>query len=71
MLTKEEIEARGGKCLIAGDFDEADIVLPHLSSDLMPIISILPFQSLACEVSIQKGYNPDKPRNLSKSVTVE
>lgn len=71
LLTKEEIEARGGKCLIVGDFDEADIILPHLSGDLMPIISILPFQSLACEVSIQKGYNPDKPRNLSKSVTVE
>ena len=71
LLTKEEIEARGGKCLILGNFENADIKLPKLSSDLMPILSILPLQVLACEVCILKGYNPDKPRNLSKSVTVE
>lgn len=70
-LTKKEIEARGGTCLIASTEEDADIKFPSLSRDLMPIISILPFQALACEVSILKGYNPDKPRNLSKSVTVE
>ncbi len=71
LLTKDEIEARGGKCLIASCFEGYDIKLPHTQSNFLPIISILPFQLLACNVSILKGYNPDKPRNLSKSVTVE
>jgi glucosamine--fructose-6-phosphate aminotransferase (isomerizing) len=32
---------------------------------------IIPMQYLAYKVSISKGINPDKPRNLAKSVTVE
>ncbi len=38
---------------------------------LAPILSIAPMQYLAYQVSIQKGINPDQPRNLAKSVTVE
>lgn len=35
------------------------------------ILMIAPMQYLAYKVSISKGINPDKPRNLAKSVTVE
>ena len=38
---------------------------------LMPISSIVPLQLLAYMVSCKKGINPDQPRNLAKSVTVE
>lgn len=38
---------------------------------LASILAIAPLQYLAYEVSIQKGINPDQPRNLAKSVTVE
>ena len=38
---------------------------------LASILAIVPMQYLAYQVSIQKGINPDKPRNLAKSVTVE
>jgi len=38
---------------------------------LAPIAAILPLQYLAYLVSIKRGLNPDKPRNLAKSVTVE
>lgn len=38
---------------------------------LMPISSIVPLQFLAYMVSCKKGINPDQPRNLAKSVTVE
>lgn len=38
---------------------------------LAPILAIAPMQYLAYRVSILKGYNPDQPRNLAKSVTVE
>lgn len=37
---------------------------------LYPIISIVPLQSLALAASLCLGLNPDKPRNLAKSVTV-
>lgn len=39
--------------------------------DLMPIQSILFFQKLAYFVALERHTNPDKPRNLAKSVTVE
>lgn len=35
------------------------------------ILAIIPMQYLAYKVSTSKGINPDKPRNLAKSVTVE
>ena len=38
---------------------------------LSAISSIVPMQYLAYKTSILKGVNPDQPRNLAKSVTVE
>ena len=32
---------------------------------------VLPLQFLSYQVSLLKGFDPDKPRNLAKSVTVE
>lgn len=67
----KEIEARGGECLLVSSNNNANLKLPQIGSDLMPILAIIPFQIMACEVCLKLGYNPDKPRNLSKSVTVE
>ncbi len=39
--------------------------------DNREILEIVPFQILAYETSLKKGNNPDKPRNLAKSVTVK
>ena len=36
-----------------------------------PIFTVIPFQLLSYEVAILHGRNPDMPRNLAKSVTVE
>ena len=38
--------------------------------DLCPIIAAIPLQSLALTTSLVLGLDPDKPRNLAKSVTV-
>lgn len=35
------------------------------------ILEVIPAQLLAFELSIRRGNNPDKPRNLAKSVTVK
>ena len=36
-----------------------------------PIVQIIPIQLLAYQLAVSKGYNPDRPRHLAKSVTVK
>ena len=38
---------------------------------LFGVAAIVPLQYLAYKVAVAKGFNPDQPRNLAKSVTVE
>ena len=47
------------------------ITLPKIKEKFSPLISIIPMQLLAYFTATKLGYNPDKPRNLAKSVTVE
>jgi len=37
---------------------------------LTPISYVIPLQLLAYYVAVERGLDPDKPRNLAKSVTV-
>jgi glucosamine--fructose-6-phosphate aminotransferase (isomerizing) len=37
---------------------------------LSPIVFVIPLQLLAYYIAVEKGHNPDMPRNLAKSVTV-
>tara|TARA_B100000029_G_scaffold514555_1_gene617883 strand:+ start:1033 stop:2874 length:1842 start_codon:yes stop_codon:yes gene_type:complete len=47
------------------------IVLPNLDEYLNPILFSIPLQLIAFHTSIIKNLNPDRPRNLAKTVTVE
>ncbi len=47
------------------------VEIPHSEELLMPITAVVPLQLLAYYASIDRGNDPDKPRNLAKSVTVE
>ncbi|MCF7835973.1 MAG: glutamine--fructose-6-phosphate transaminase (isomerizing) [Candidatus Marinimicrobia bacterium] len=47
------------------------IYVPKTSEILSPILSVIPLQLFAYHMAVIKGHNPDKPRNLAKSVTVE
>ena len=38
---------------------------------ITPILSVIPCQLYAYYCAVQRGNDPDKPRNLAKSVTVE
>lgn len=53
--------------------DTADYVLyiPQTNKYFTNSLAIIPFQMFAYYVSIGKGLDVDKPRNLAKSVTVE
>ena len=75
-----EASSRGAKIIFATQFDLEDkeiknlfytIKLRDVKEDLMPMVTIIFFQMLSYLTSIEKGVNPDKPRNLAKSVTVE
>ncbi len=47
------------------------IKVPQTDELLMPISAVVPLQILAYYTAVNKGNDPDKPRNLAKSVTVE
>ncbi|MBE5748449.1 MAG: glutamine--fructose-6-phosphate transaminase (isomerizing) [Clostridiales bacterium] len=74
-----EVSCRGAKVLVVTQFDKManeagchDIIkLPGATDLLMPILAVVPLQLFAYHVSVARGINPDKPRNLAKSVTVE
>lgn len=71
-----EVKARGAKVLLVSSISckNKDIdyfyKLPNDSKLSLLLYSIIPMQKLAYYTSILLGKNPDKPRNLAKSVTV-
>ena len=75
----EEVCARGGQVIAvvsAHDDDlrgkvAAQIQVPDIDEDLMPVLTTVPIQLLAYYVAVLKGTDVDQPRNLAKSVTVE
>ena len=79
MSNMQEIKARRGPVIaIASPADRevarvADdvIPIPDVPEWLQPIVAAIPLQLLAYEISLLRGCDVDKPRNLAKSVTVE
>ncbi len=75
----QEVKARGAYVLgVAKEGNKeiektADVVLyiPDTMDELTPILSVIPLQLLAYYISVARGCNVDKPKNLAKSVTVE
>ena len=67
----EEVKSRGSPVfLISANPDNNDIcVSANLSYS--SLLGLVPIQMLAYYLSVQKGINPDKPKNLAKVVTVE
>ena len=49
----------------------AIVISNDAANENSPVVSVIPLQLLAYYVSIAKGCDVDKPRNLAKSVTVE
>ena len=53
--------------------DISDFVtyVPKMDSHFIGSLLVIPLQLLGYYVSVSKGLDVDKPRNLAKSVTVE
>ena len=50
------------------DYLDSILKLPKIREDFNPILAVIPLQLLANYIAIQRGYDPDKPRFLSKIV---
>jgi glucosamine--fructose-6-phosphate aminotransferase (isomerizing) len=75
-----EMKARGASVIAL--VEEGDQEIERLADDfvevpkgigevLSPILFAIPLQLLAYYMAVEKGYDPDMPRNLAKSVTVK
>ena len=75
-----EMKARGAA--IIAIVEEGDDEIKNLADDyvevpkgipevLSPIPFVIPLQLLAYYMAVERGHNPDMPRNLAKSVTVK
>jgi glutamine---fructose-6-phosphate transaminase (isomerizing) len=73
VLGAEEIKARGG-FIIGVSPSASDAWDEHIRvadvGEAASIVNAVPPQVLAYELALQRGLDPDKPRNLAKSVTV-
>ena len=69
-----ELRSRGGYIIGIGPEDDPvfDVHLPTADAgDAAPIVNALPAQMLGYHAALYRGNDPDKPRNLAKSVTVK
>ncbi len=79
MNAVHEVAARSGKVFLVTMFAElckekevfASLLLPKTSGLFSPAVAVIPLQKLAYHTALARGNDPDKPRNLAKSVTVE
>lgn len=65
----QEVLARGAKAYVLGE--DENIKMPKAEELLIPLTYIIPLQLIAYFAAVKRGLDPDKPRNLAKSVTVE
>ena len=73
-----EVKARNGSVVAVttenNDMENSSkyqIYVPIINYLFSPSLTIIPLQLLSYYTSIDKGIDPDKPKNLAKSVTVE
>ena len=80
MSNMEEVKSRGANVLAIGAGNDeslkakADTVIPingEVKEIIAPLVYIVPLQLIAYYITVEKGHDPDKPKNLAKCVTVE
>ncbi|KAJ3106219.1 glutamine--fructose-6-phosphate transaminase (isomerizing) [Phlyctochytrium planicorne] len=72
-----QVTARSGKPIVICDADDDSATLAKASTIRVPktvdalqgIVNIIALQIFSYHIAVSRGYNPDTPRNLAKSVT--
>jgi glutamine---fructose-6-phosphate transaminase (isomerizing) len=73
-----EVTCRGARAIAIGQDDPrlhanaSDvIIIPDSTPEIAALLAVLPLQLLSYHMSVLRGYDPDFPRNLSKTLTVD
>ena len=73
-----EVTCRGGRAIAIGEADKRldanasmVITIPHSNPAFASLLSVIPLQLLSYYMAVARGYDPDFPRNLSKTLTVD
>jgi glucosamine 6-phosphate synthetase-like amidotransferase/phosphosugar isomerase protein len=73
-----EVTCRGAHAIAIGEDDprlranaQDVIVVPRSTPEINTLLSVIPLQLLSYQISLARGYDPDFPRNLSKTLTVD
>jgi len=73
----EEVRARGAFTVV---ITNSPVLAKHIADEVVVIpsngmltalLAVVPLQMIAYEISVMRGHDPDKPRNLAKAVTVD
>ena len=80
MSNLEEVKSRGAIVLAVGSADDESLKLKandviainsEVNEIIAPLVYVVPLQLISYYITLEKGYDPDKPKNLAKCVTVE
>jgi glucosamine--fructose-6-phosphate aminotransferase (isomerizing) len=73
MNAYHEIKSRNANILVITNkkINVENVIYVPFNKTYNNILSIIPLQMLAYKLSVNKGINPDMPKNLAKVVTVE
>ncbi len=73
-----EVTCRGGRAIAIGAPDSrlaanaSDMItLPASSPEVAALLAVIPLQLLSYYMAVARGFDPDFPRNLSKTLTVD
>jgi len=75
-IVAEEVRTRGAKTIVITDMPQLGNIAQHViripnNGPLTNILAVIPLQLIAYELSILRGIDPDRPKNLAKAVTVD
>jgi len=80
MSNLEEVKSRGANVLAIGAKGDESLkskanavieINAEVKEIIAPLVYIVPLQLIAYYITLEKGHDPDKPKNLAKCVTVE
>ncbi len=70
-----EARSRGAYIVAISDVEneiyDSWVKIPKVDELLYPLVTVVPLQLLAYHMAVSRGCDPDRPRNLAKSVTVK
>ena len=80
MSNLEEVKSRGANVLAIGSKNDESLkskvddvigINDEVKEIIAPLVYVVPLQLIAYYITLEKGHDPDKPKNLAKCVTVE